>query len=79
MYTRAGSHTEVGAYSEVGTDLVLYGTYIYREREVVDQNFFLNRTLVIDSPFQTFAVGLLVEIIDYPLPLLFSRNAFLVE
>ena len=25
---------------------------------------FLNRTLVIDSPFQTFEVGLLVEFID---------------
>ena len=26
--------------------------------------FFLNHTLTIDSPFQTFAVGLLVEFID---------------
>ena len=25
----------------------------------------LNRTLAIDSPFQTFKVGLLVEFIDY--------------
>ena len=30
----------------------------------VDKNFFLNHTLVIDSPFQTFAVGLLVKFID---------------
>ena len=28
-------------------------------------NIFLNRTLMIDSPFQTFAVGLLIEFIDY--------------
>ena len=27
----------------------------------------LNRTLAIESPFQTFAVGLLVEFIDKPL------------
>ena len=30
----------------------------------VDQTKNLNRTLAIDSPFQTFAVGLLVEFID---------------
>ena len=30
----------------------------------VDQKDNLNRTLVIDSPFQTFAVGRLVELID---------------
>ena len=36
----------------------------------VAKNFF-NRTLAIDSPFQTFAIELLVEFIDYvALPLL---------
>ena len=30
----------------------------------VDQNKFFNRTLAIDSPFQTLTVGLLVQIID---------------
>ena len=30
----------------------------------VDQKFFLNSTLAIGSPFQTFAVGLLVKFID---------------
>ena len=30
----------------------------------VDEKNNLNRTLVIDSPFQTFAVGLIVEFID---------------
>ena len=30
----------------------------------VDQKKLFNRTLAIDSPFQTFAVGLLVEFID---------------
>ena len=34
--------------------------YIY----VCEQKKNLNRTLEIDSPFQTFAVGLLVEFID---------------
>ena len=35
--------------------------YVYM---FVDQKKNLNRTLVIDSPFQTYAVGLLVEFID---------------
>ena len=35
--------------------------YVYM---FVDQKKKLNRTLVIDSLFQTFAVGLLVEFID---------------
>ena len=30
----------------------------------VDKKTFLNRALAIDSPFQTFAVGLLVKFID---------------
>ena len=34
---------------------VLVSIYIY-----IDKNICLNRTLAIDSPFQTFAVGLLV-------------------
>ena len=35
-------------------------SYIY----VYGRKKYLNRTLEIDSPFQTFAVGLLVEFID---------------
>ena len=35
--------------------------YIYM---FVDRKKYLNRTLAIDSPFQTFAVGLLVKFID---------------
>ena len=37
------------------------GVHIYM---FVDEKNYLNRTLKIDSPFQTFAVGLLVEFID---------------
>ena len=40
--------------------VIRVGVHIYM---FVDQ-FFLNHTLAIDSPFQTFAVGLLVEFID---------------
>ena len=36
------------------------GVHIY----VCGQKIYMNRTLAIDSPFQTFAVGLLVEFID---------------
>ena len=36
------------------------GVHIY----VCGRKKYLNRTLEIDSPFQTFAVGLLVEFID---------------
>ena len=32
---------------------------------VCGQKIYLNRTLAIDLPFQTFAVGLLVEFIDW--------------
>ena len=35
--------------------------YVYM---FVDQKKNLNRTLAIDSPFQTYAAGLLVEFID---------------
>ena len=46
----------------------IYIQYIYYM--IVDQKK-LNRTLAIDSPFQTFAIELLVELIDYvALPLL---------
>ena len=34
----------------------------------VEEKIIFNRTLVIDSPFQTFVVGLLVEFIDYIAP-----------
>ena len=43
------------------------GVHIYfyiRMCMFMDQNFFFNRTLAIDSPFQTFAVGLLIKFID---------------
>ena len=39
------------------------GVLIYIYMFVVKKN--LNRTLAIDLPFQTFAVGLLVEFIDW--------------
>ena len=38
------------------------GVHIYVYMFVVRKN--LNRTLAIDSPFQTYTVGLLVEFID---------------
>ena len=38
--------------------------YIYRYIYVCGRKKYLNRTLEIDSPFQTFAVGLLVEFIE---------------
>ena len=41
--------------------LYIYILYIY----VCDRKKNLNRTLEIDSPFQTLTVGLLVEFIDY--------------
>ena len=40
----------------------IFLVYIYRY--VCERKKYLNRTLEIDSPFQTFAVGLLVEFID---------------
>ena len=40
------------------------GVHIYIYIYVCGRKTYLNRTLVIDSPFQTFAVGLLVEFID---------------
>ena len=38
--------------------------YIYNIIYVCERKKYLNRILEIDSPFQTFAVGLLVEFID---------------
>ena len=43
-----------------GVHIYIYILYIYMS--VVEKN--LNRTLEIDSPFQTLTVGLLVEFID---------------
>ena len=40
------------------------GVHIYIYIYVCGRKKFLNRTLEIDSPFQTLAVGLLVEFID---------------
>ena len=44
----------------IGSGVHIYIIYIY----VCGRKKYLNRTLAIDSPFQTFAVGLLVEFID---------------
>ena len=44
----------------IGCGVHIYIIYIY----VCGRKKYLNRTLEIDSPFQTFAVGLLVEFID---------------
>ena len=43
--------------------LIGVGVHIYSMYMFVDKKK-LNRTLSVDSPFQTFAVGLLVEFID---------------
>ena len=40
----------------------------------VDQKNNLNRTLVIDSPFKTFAVGLIVELIETSSATAFSHG-----
>ena len=40
------------------------GVHIYIYIYVCGRKKYLNRTLEIDSPFQTFAVGLLVKFID---------------
>ena len=48
-----------GKVIRVGVHIYVY-IYIY----VCGQKKILNRTLAIDSPFQTFAVGLLVKFID---------------
>ena len=48
--------------------------YIYVGIYVCGQKKNLNLTLSIDSPFQTFTVGLLVEFIDYPLQKCFSHR-----
>ena len=49
--------------------------YIY----VCGQKKNLNRTLAIDSPFQTFAVGLLIEFIETSSTTALNRNTFLIE
>ena len=43
------------------------------------QKIYLNRTLAIDSPFQTFAVGLLIEFIETSSTTALNRNTFLIE
>ena len=53
------------------------GVLIYIYMFVDKKN--LNRTLAIDLPFQTFAVGLVVEFIDWFSSTAFSRNTFLIE
>ena len=44
--------------------VIVVGVHIYICLYVCGPKHFLNRTLAIDSPFQTYAVGLLVEFID---------------
>ena len=39
----------------------------------------LNRTLAIDSPFQTFEVGLFIEFIETNSTTALNRNTFLIE
>ena len=46
-------------WAVAGANAVLYGIYI-----CLWTKKYFNRTLEIDSPFQTFAVGLLVKFID---------------
>ena len=58
-----------------GTRIPIFTPHAQRERGkviglgvlvyVCGQKKYLNHTLVIDLPFQTFAVGLLVEFIDW--------------
>ena len=43
---------------------VVIGVCVHIYRYVCGQQNILNRALVINSPFQTFAVGLLVEFVD---------------
>ena len=50
---------EQGKVIDRGVHIYIY-IYIY----VCGQKKYLNRTLEIDSPFQTLTVGLLVEFID---------------
>ena len=49
---------------ERGKVIISCGVHIYIFIYVCGRKKYLNRTLEIDSPFQTFAVGLLVEFID---------------
>ena len=53
------AQSERGKVIGCGVHIYIY-IYIY----VCGRKKYLNRTLEIDSPFQTFAVGLLVEFID---------------
>ena len=54
----------------IGLGILIY-IYIERENAIALSDIYvcgqkkLNRTLAIDLPFQTFAVGLLVEFIDW--------------
>ena len=52
---------ERGKVIGCGVQIYVCGVQIY----VCGRKKYLNRTLPIDSPFQAFAVGLLVEFIDY--------------
>ena len=58
----------------IGVGVHILYIYVYGQKK--------NCTLAIDSPFQIFAVGLLIEFIDklyHCFLFAFSRNAFLVE
>ena len=59
VHARAGGYV-IGA----GVHIYVY-MYICIYVMFVDEKNNLNRTLAIESPFQAFAVGLLVEFIDY--------------
>ena len=49
------------AHARAGGYVIGAGVHIYM---FVDEKNYLNHTLAIDSPFQIFTVGLLVEFID---------------
>ena len=52
------------AHARAGGYVIGAGVHIYVGRYMFVDKKSLNRTLAIDSPFQTFAVGLFVEFID---------------
>ena len=59
MITTPHAHARArGHVIGTGVHIRYVGIYVYGQKKS------LNRTLAIDSPFQTFAVGLLVEYID---------------
>ena len=52
-------HAQRERGKDIGLGVLVYIIYVCGQKK------YLNRTLAIDLPFQTFAVGLLVEFIDW--------------